>query len=231
MQMQFAILALSALLLTHGDLKIKDVKLGKGPAAAQYDIVSVHYTGTLTNGKKFDSSRDRNQPFQFVLGAGQVIKGWDKGVLGMRPGGKRQLTIPADMGYGAEGAGDDIPPNSTLLFDIEVMDIHKPQVKILKEGTGPGAKAGDTVALHYTGTVNGKKFDSSYDGGQPMTIQLGRSRMIPGFTQGVFGLKKGEKRVITIPPAYGYGNREIAGRIPANSTLVFEIEGVSIGAK
>lgn len=106
-------------------LGIVDVSVGKGPAAKAGDKVKVHYTGTLTNGTEFDSSRKRNQPFEFVLGQGRVIKGWDQGVAGMKVGGKRKLTIPPSLGYGARGAGGSIPPNSTLLFDVELVEIGK----------------------------------------------------------------------------------------------------------
>ncbi len=106
-------------------LGIVDVVVGKGPEAKAGDKVKVHYTGTLTNGTEFDSSRKRNQPFPFQLGKGQVIKGWDQGVAGMKVGGKRKLTIPPSLGYGARGAGGSIPPNSTLLFDVELIEIEK----------------------------------------------------------------------------------------------------------
>ena len=106
-------------------LGIKDVVVGKGAEANAGDHVKVHYTGTLTNGTEFDSSRKRNQPFDFVLGQGRVIKGWDQGVAGMKVGGKRKLTIPPSLGYGARGAGASIPPNSTLLFDVELVEIAK----------------------------------------------------------------------------------------------------------
>ena len=106
-------------------LGIVDVAVGKGEAAKAGDKVKVHYTGTLTNGTEFDSSRTRNQPFEFVLGQGRVIKGWDQGVAGMKVGGKRKLTIPPSLGYGARGAGGKIPPNSTLLFDVELVEIGK----------------------------------------------------------------------------------------------------------
>lgn len=101
----------------------EDIKVGKGPAAKTGDTVKVHYTGTLMNGSKFDSSRDRNEPFEFKLGAGMVIKGWDEGVVGMKAGGQRKLTIPADMAYGKSGHPPVIPPNSPLVFDIELLEI------------------------------------------------------------------------------------------------------------
>src|SRR5205807_5661984 len=108
---------------TKSGLKYVDHKKGDGPAAKKGDTVVVHYTGWLTNGKKFDSSVDRKEPFSFRLDAGQVIKGWDEGVMGMRIGGKRKLTIPPQLGYGARGAGGVIPPNATLTFDVELLDL------------------------------------------------------------------------------------------------------------
>ena len=104
-------------------LEIEEVKVGTGDEAKAGKNVTVHYVGTLTNGAKFDSSRDRNEGFSFRLGAGQVIKGWDQGVPGMKVGGMRKLTIPADMGYGARGYPPDIPPNSTLVFEVELLSV------------------------------------------------------------------------------------------------------------
>ena len=104
-------------------LKYVDVKLGEGPAAVSGKDVTVHYTGKFPDGKKFDSSVDRNEPFTFKLGAGHVIKGWDEGVAGMRIGGKRKLLIPSALGYGKRGAGSVIPPDAELVFDVELLGV------------------------------------------------------------------------------------------------------------
>jgi len=104
-------------------LKYIDVELGEGPAAVSGKEVTVHYTGKFPDGRKFDSSLDRNEPFTFPLGAGHVIKGWDEGVVGMRIGGKRKLFIPSALGYGKRGAGSVIPPDAELVFDVELLGV------------------------------------------------------------------------------------------------------------
>jgi FKBP-type peptidyl-prolyl cis-trans isomerase len=108
---------------TSSGLMYIDQTVGTGDVAVAGKSVTVHYTGWLTNGHKFDSSVDRGQPFTFPLGAGRVIKGWDEGVQGMKVGGKRKLTIPSNLGYGARGAGGAIPPNATLVFDVELLGV------------------------------------------------------------------------------------------------------------
>jgi FKBP-type peptidyl-prolyl cis-trans isomerase FkpA len=105
------------------DLVSEDLVVGSGPAAKVGDTVSVHYTGTLTNGQQFDSSLDRGQPFTFTIGVSSVIQGWHDGLVGMQPGGVRKLTIPPELAYGAQGAGGVIPPNATLIFEIELLEI------------------------------------------------------------------------------------------------------------
>jgi FKBP-type peptidyl-prolyl cis-trans isomerase FkpA len=114
-------LALSADVKT---LRIVDTRAGTGEEAVPGRRVSVHYTGTLLDGQKFDSSRDRGRPIEFTLGRGEVIPGWDEGLKGMRVGGTRELTIPASMAYGSRGSGDDIPPNAALKFEVELVAVN-----------------------------------------------------------------------------------------------------------
>lgn len=110
--------------MESNELEIEDLVIGDGAEAKAGDTVTVHYRGTLTSGQQFDASYDRNSPFEFPLGGGRVIKGWDVGVAGMKIGGKRKLTIPPEMGYGARGAAGVIPPNATLIFEVELLGIN-----------------------------------------------------------------------------------------------------------
>lgn len=220
---------------TPGKLDIKDTVVGSGRAAQAKDIVTVEYTGTLSDGKEFDSSKGR-APFIFTLGQGQVIPGWEQGLIGMKAGGERDLTIPPDLGYGDKENGP-IPANSTLKFHIKMLRIDREgdkaeiEQKITQEGTGSAAGDGDVIDLHYTGSfLNGVKFDSSYDRKQPMHVISGHERLIKGFIEGIKGIKQGEKRHLVIPSALGYGSNT-RGPIPGNSTLVFDIEAVKITPK
>jgi len=111
------------LIATRSGLKYQDLKVGNGMIAQRGAVAEVHYTGYLTNGKKFDSSRDRKQPFSFKVGGGRVIKGWDEGIAGMKVGGKRKLIIPPELGYGVRDGGGVIPPNATLVFEVELLQV------------------------------------------------------------------------------------------------------------
>lgn len=226
-------------LLQSGKLIVNDVKVGSGPKAAVGDTMTVVYKGTLKSGKVFDQNEDK-APFVFVLGQGDVIKGWDQGLSGMKVGGKRHLVVPPDLGYGSRDMGV-FPPNSTLNFDVQLLRIDDPkstpkiQITDIKEGAGKVAKDGDSVNVLYTGTfLNGVKFDSSYDHKdasgkvQPLPVVLGKHGVVPGFEQGIVGMRVGGKRKVVIPYALGYGDRD-NGPIPAKSTLVFTLELKSIG--
>lgn len=116
-------MAAGEIIETDSGLKYEVIEEGTGATPSTGDTVVVHYTGTLEDGTKFDSSKDRGVPFEFIIGKGQVIKGWDEGLSTMKVGGKRKLIIPASLGYGSQGAGGVIPPNATLLFDVELLNV------------------------------------------------------------------------------------------------------------
>ncbi|NSL55456.1 FKBP-type peptidyl-prolyl cis-trans isomerase [Uliginosibacterium sp. IMCC34675] len=225
---------------TASGLIYEDLIAGSGEAAQAGRSVRVHYTGWLITGEKFDSSVDRNEPFGFPLGAGHVIPGWDEGVQGMLPGGKRKLTIPPHLAYGEDGAGGVIPPNATLVFEVELLEVEPGLDMTMRDpittasgltyddsilGTGAEAKAGKYVSVHYTGWLTtGEKFDSSKDRGDPFSFPLGGRRVIAGWDEGVQGMKVGGTRKLLIPAELGYGARGAGGVIPPNATLVFEVE-------
>ena len=228
---------------TASGLKYIEGVIGIGTLPETGDRVKVHYTGTLEDGTKFDSSRDRNKPFEFTLGVGQVSKGWDEGLSTMKPGGKRKLIIPANLGYGEKGAGKAIPPGATLHFDVELIEVMEVfldtdfslpgreevtgsglRMIVHKEGNGEKPNAGQTVNVHYTGLLEtGNKFDSSHDRGRPISFPLGQGRVIKGWDEALALMSKGEKRTLIIPPELAYGEKG-RPKIPPNSTLIFEVE-------
>jgi peptidylprolyl isomerase len=234
---------------TPSGLQYVELAPGSGPAPKPGDIVSVHYTGTLTDGTVFDSSYKRGEPIKFELGSGQVIPGWDEGIALMKKGGKARLTIPPSLAYGERGAGGVIPPNATLIFEVELVDVQPgvaigPPTKVeeskytttpsglkyydLKVGDGPSPSKGQQVSVQYSGWLtDGKLFDSSYKRGEPFSFTLGAGQVIPGWDEGVATMKAGGKRQLVIPPSLGYGERGAGGVIPPNATLIFEVELLS----
>jgi peptidylprolyl isomerase len=221
-------------------LKIEDVKPGKGPAAANGDTLWVLYTGRIKNGtgKVFDSTTSRDDtPFAVTVGGGQVIQGWDQGLVGMKVGGERNLTIPYKLAYGDNGQGDTIPPKTDLFFNIQAVAMVKRgeenlvDIAVKKAGHGPNAKQGDKVTVSYVGKLpNGKEFDRSK--GDGLTFPVGRpdasgARALPGIDEAVQHMNQGEEAIVTIPPKLG---KPTGGQgIPVNSVLVFDLTLKKIG--
>jgi peptidylprolyl isomerase len=227
---------------TESGLSYKIIEEGKGKRAKDGDMVLVHYVGKLTNDTVFDSSRRRNMPFKFKLGAGQVIKGWDEGIALLNVGDKAVLTIPPHLGYGDRATGS-IPANSTLIFEVELVDIieaPKPfdvkgkdtvttasglQLIYLNRTEGKAPQKGDMVSVHYSGyLLDGSMFDSSVERGEPIRFPIGAGRVIPGWDEGIPMLKVGEKARLIIPHQLGYGERGFPPVIPERATLVFDVE-------
>ena len=230
------------------NVDIKVLKEGSGTPVKKRQLVQVHYTGWLTDSTKFDSSRDRDEPLEFVLGARQVIQGWDIGIEGMKPGEIRSLKIPAALAYGDNSVGP-IPANSDLLFEVELVGAHKimePDIllkpaalkwKTLQsgieifdevEGTGTELRAGMELEFHHTGWLsNGHKFGSSKDFGKPATVVLGMGKLVRGLELGLESLKQGGVRWVRLSPSMAYGPVPMSN-IPANSVLIFRIQANSV---
>ncbi len=186
-----------SLQVNAADLQIKDIKTGEGPEASAEKRVTVHYTGWLMNGTKFDSSLDRNRPFEFTLGAREVIPGWDQGVEGMRVGGQRELIIPPEMAYGNRGVGNVIPPNSTLKFAIELLGVSEQAFKNIKneevkELLERGVKIVDIRTPQewkQTGVVAGSEL---------LPFRMPNGKINPNFPEDLKRLVSAEEEVILI---------------------------------
>ena len=197
--------------------------------------------------QKIEDTWLKGRPYKFVLGGNNFIKGSDEGIEGMKAGGTRTIIIPAKLAYGKTGMGP-IPPNASLKVDIQLLDVKdkitasmwnvdttkmkttKSGLKyiIVQEGTGKTADSGDVVTVNYTGWLkDSTKFDSSVERDEPFSFTVGRHQVIPGWDEGIRFMKIGTKARLIIPPDLGYGNRPI-GKIPPNSTLIFDVELLNI---
>jgi peptidylprolyl isomerase len=229
-------------------LKYIVVQEGKGEKVKKGRNVKIHYTGYFADGKIFDSSRSKSEPLKFNAGSGSILPGLDQAVMQMTQGSKHRVIIPPELGFGPKG-NQNIPPNSTLIFDIELVEIMpeiviKPfettgkkvyttesglQYVIVKENAG-GTKPekGKTLWVHYTGYfADGAIFDSSVRRDDPLKVILGKGMVIKGWDEGLALMRQGEKFRFIIPPSLAYGDRQ-QGSIPANSTLTFDVELVRI---
>ncbi len=234
-------------------LQYADVVVGTGQAAKSGDSVAMYYTGYLTDGTVFDGNAGSGQPFVFTLGQGQVIQGWDEGIVGLKEGGKRRLIIPAALAYGSQGAGGLIPPDADLIFDVELDSISADGAAVpalpaaepipalpadialtttesglqyadVEAGTGTAVKAGDMVGLYYTGYLaDGTIFDS-LSSSDPFTFTIGNGEVIPGWDEGIVGMKENGKRRLIIPSALAYGSQGAGGVIPPDADLTFDVE-------
>lgn len=237
-------------LKTESGLQLKISHPGSGNFPAPGDMISVHYTGKLLDGTIFDSSVQRGQPFNFEIGTGQVIKGWDEGFLLLKKGAKATLIIPADLAYGSRQMGT-IPANSVLIFDVELIDI-KPAIKldffntdgkdtlstfsglkyiIVQAGTGKKVETDCQVEFHYNAFLSDRKiFDSTRKKGQSIKVLAGNRNLIPGLEEALLLMHEGDKIHFIIPPTLGFGTSK-SGSIPPNSTLYFDIEVLKIADK
>lgn len=240
--------------VTATGLEYIEVEVGTGPRAKAGDLVSVHYTGTLEDGTEFDSSAG-GDPIQFVLGQGGVIPGWDEGIALMNVGGKAQLIIPPALGYGA-GGFDPIPPDSTLLFDVELVaaeSVPTPappptaapptavdpadytetesglQYIFLEEGDGETPELGEVANVSFSGWLeDGQRFADSQEG-VPVPFIVGEEQVVPAWDEIVLLMQVGDLVQIVVPPELGLGETGSPnGAVPPNATLIFEMELVSI---
>ncbi len=227
---------------TETGLQYFDIAIGTGASPTQGGDVVVEYTGFLADGTRFDSSYKRKDPFRFPLGQKGVIPGWSEGLSTMKVGGKRQLRIPPELAYGETGAPPQIPPNTTLIFDVEIMAVFEPRVAsevaddawtttetgleyaVLKSGDGASPAPGQLVSVHYVGFLpDGSMFDSSYTRDRPFEFMLGGAMVIPGWDEGVALMKVGGTHQLRVPPELAYGEVGFPPVIPPSATLLFEV--------
>lgn len=232
---------------TMSGLSYAVIKPGKGTMVVPGMRVKVHYSGYFEDFSLFDSSRERVEPIEFVLGKGMVIRGWEEAIPKFREGDIARLWIPYPLAYGEQGRGP-IPPATNLIFDIEIIEaieIENPKpfavagldtlvlesglkYIVVNQGSGKTPERGQMTIVHYTGFLpNGNIFDSSVQRNQPFRFVVGEGQVIPGWDEGVMLMKKGARYRFIIPPDLGYGERGI-GPIPPNSTLVFDVELLEI---
>lgn len=232
-------------------LVVTDLTEGTGPAAVNGDTVVVHYIGVRSaDGKEFDNSYDKGTPFPVTLGVGQVIKGWDQGLVGVKKGGRRQLDIPSDLAYGDKPQGDVIQAGDALSFVIDVVTIipkpdpasaptvsipatpnqDKQTSKELVVGTGPELQSGQFAVIHFLAfsAKDGKQIDSTWESGAPLVFVPGKGQLPPGLEKAVEGMRIGGRRQVQIPFGDAFGASGNSGiGLPASTDLIMVIDLVA----
>lgn len=227
------------------ELVVEDLLVGDGPAPRSGDILVMHYVGVRhSDGGEFDSSWDRGSTFQFPLGAHRVIQGWDEGLVGMKQGGRRLLSIPPELAYDDRSPSDDIPPNSALVFVVDLIDIiAQPQVinapapvtelevTVLEEGDGATLEAGMAAELHFVILLQptGVPIDSTFTDGQTRTFTIGidPTQSLAAWDEGLVGNQVGDLVRLVIPPELGFGDRG-ADVVGPNDTIITEVRIMSV---
>lgn len=231
---------------TESGLKYIEIEEGKGLAVKLGDTVEVHYTGTLEDGTKFDSSLDRGQPLSFTVGAGQMIPGFDEGVGMMKEGGKARLVIPPELGYGEAGSGSGtVPPNATITFDVELLSIDRPdppqevaesdyevmdnglKYYDLNVGDGVSPESGETAVIHFTvWEDDGIRMQDSVEMGQPALVPMQQGMQPGGLVEGISTMNVGGKRQLVIPPELAFGDQ--GDLVNPNPTLILEVQLLAV---
>jgi peptidylprolyl isomerase len=216
-------------------VEIIDTKVGTGPAAANGDLLTMLYRGTFEDGKQFDANIGKeDDTLAVVLGNGEVIKGWEDGLQGMKVGGKRTLKIPYQLAYGAEGRPPAIPAKANLNFDVELVHLVKKgegaiyDKKVLKPGRGPLAKKGDMISIRYQGKlINNKVFDDQSQ--KAFTLKVGNGDVVPGLDAALEGTQVGGQYEIVLPPeiAFGAGGNPMS-QVKPNTVVKFVVDVVSV---
>ena len=215
--------------LAEPEVKKEVLATGKGDVCGKGRAAVVHYTGTLTDGKQFDSSRDRNSPFAFEVGAGGVIQGWDEVVAEMRVGDRWKVTIPWQKAYGAQGRPPAIPAKADLVFDIELLKILEPTHTVVSAGEGPELKPGDRIeAKLKLEIVDGQTLKDSWVENSSDQLMVGRPSGIPGLDMVVKKMSVGDRWIAVLPPELAFGAAGSPPRIPANAELRCEFEIVRV---
>jgi len=233
--------------MTESGVQITELVVGEGTGPPlRGDLVIMQYDAWYLDGKKFDSTYDRGQPFSFRMGFGRIPQGWEEGMSTMRKGGKRRLIIPPELAFGTEGRGGLVPPETWIKVEVELVDlgpgtpipprVSHANLEFVKTesgliyadiavGLGDSPKPGQSIGLRYSGFLeDGTLFDSSYIEGPPVARRFTDEAIIKGWMEGIRTMKKGGMRKLLVPPELAYGAEADPPRVPPNATLEFDIE-------